>query len=290
MIILFVSLIALGLGVVLMKEYGWADLTGNTRNDLVFETRHKKYGAYEIRQKYSNRLVIAFVGVLGFISLAAVSPKLFNSGIAPIVKSNDKDSSVVIFENTHKEKEKEKILENKLKQDSPPAGAPTKAIVPPVASDKTQLIDSTKKNDLAINDIKTKKGDTSAIALNPTTNPPGNPPGTGKCLNCPPKDTVYTGPEVDEQASFNYKKYIQDNMHVPTNLSDLGVTSGKIHVSFIVGEDGSISAATIKKGLYPELDREARRVIASMPKWKPAKKEGKNVPVRMIIPVNIVVE
>ena len=69
----------------------------------------------------------------------------------------------------------------------------------------------------------------------------------------------------------------------------MGVQTGRIHVSFLVDEKGNVSAASIKKGLHPDLDKEARRVVSSMPRWEPALKNGKPVKVRMIIPIRIVV-
>jgi len=51
-------------------------------------------------------------------------------------------------------------------------------------------------------------------------------------------------------------------------------------VSFVVNTDGSISDAKVIRGVDPHLDKEALRVISKMPKWKPAKQNGK--PVRCV--------
>ncbi len=56
---------------------------------------------------------------------------------------------------------------------------------------------------------------------------------------------------------------------------------------FIVNKDGSISdVEVVKSGGDPSLDKEAVRVIKSMPKWKPGMQRGKPVRVKYTAPVN----
>ena len=56
-------------------------------------------------------------------------------------------------------------------------------------------------------------------------------------------------------------------------------------VSFIVEKDGSITNATIERSVDPAFDREALRVVSSMPNWIPGKHNGRKVRVRFIVPV-----
>ena len=57
-------------------------------------------------------------------------------------------------------------------------------------------------------------------------------------------------------------------------------------VSFIVETDGTVSNANVQKGVSEELDKEALRVIESMPKWKPGMQSGKAVRVKYSIPIS----
>ena len=75
--------------------------------------------------------------------------------------------------------------------------------------------------------------------------------------------------------------YINHNIKYPEE--DCG--QGRVTVSFIVEKDGSITNATIRRSVDPAFDREALRVINSMPKWIPGKKNGRNVRVRFNVPV-----
>ena len=61
---------------------------------------------------------------------------------------------------------------------------------------------------------------------------------------------------------------------------------GRVIVQFVVGKDGSISDIEIYKGVNPDLDAEAIRVIGAMPKWIPGKQRGKNVAVKYCLPIN----
>lgn len=75
--------------------------------------------------------------------------------------------------------------------------------------------------------------------------------------------------------------YINHNIKYPEE--DCG--QGRVIVSFIVEKDGSITNATIRRSVDPAFDREALRVISSMPKWIPGKNNGRNVRVRFNVPV-----
>ena len=56
-------------------------------------------------------------------------------------------------------------------------------------------------------------------------------------------------------------------------------------VQFVVGRDGSISGAKVVKSVDPSLDKEAIRVVKSMPKWIPGKQNGQSVNVKYTLPV-----
>ncbi len=60
---------------------------------------------------------------------------------------------------------------------------------------------------------------------------------------------------------------------------------GRVIVKFIVEHDGSISGAQIMRSADPLLDKEALRLVNSMPKWKPGRMNGRTVRVRFLLPV-----
>ena len=56
-------------------------------------------------------------------------------------------------------------------------------------------------------------------------------------------------------------------------------------VRFIVERDGSVSAVEVAKGVDPDLDKEAVRVVKALPKWKPGRQQGKAVRTRYMLPI-----
>lgn len=80
-------------------------------------------------------------------------------------------------------------------------------------------------------------------------------------------------------------KYIKDNLRYPEICRE-GAAMGRVNVVFIVNEDGSLSDVKVIRSIIPELDKEAIRVVKSMPKWNPAKQNGKAVKMKYVVSVN----
>jgi len=86
-----------------------------------------------------------------------------------------------------------------------------------------------------------------------------------------------------QQALF---KYLSENVKYPVIAQENGI-QGKVICQFTVNKDGSIvDVEVVRSGGDPSLDKEAVRVIKSMPKWKPGKQRGKAVRVKYTVPVN----
>lgn len=77
--------------------------------------------------------------------------------------------------------------------------------------------------------------------------------------------------------------FINENLQYPSNTEE--AVEGRVIVSFIVEPDGSLSDVSVKHSLHPLLDKEALRLVKSMPKWKPGRQEGKTVRCRYNIPI-----
>lgn len=79
-------------------------------------------------------------------------------------------------------------------------------------------------------------------------------------------------------------QYLARNVKYPVEAQTKGI-QGRVIVSFIVRKDGNISDIKVIRSVDPYLDKEAARVIAAMPKWKPGKQRGETVNVRFTVPV-----
>ncbi len=79
--------------------------------------------------------------------------------------------------------------------------------------------------------------------------------------------------------------FISKNVKYPVAAQENGI-QGRVVVGFIVRKDGSISDIQVMRGVDPALDKEAVRVVGSMPKWQPGKQRGVAVSVKYILPVS----
>jgi periplasmic protein TonB len=79
--------------------------------------------------------------------------------------------------------------------------------------------------------------------------------------------------------------YISLNTKYPEAAKNKKI-QGKVIVRFCVTAVGSIDRIIVLKGINPELDAEAARVVSSLPAFKPGKQGGKPVPVWYMVPIN----
>lgn len=79
-------------------------------------------------------------------------------------------------------------------------------------------------------------------------------------------------------------QYLMKNIKYPEQAVKEGI-QGRVTVRFIVEKDGSISDVKPVLSVHPLLNKEAVRVVKSMPKWTPGKQNGKPVRVRFNLPV-----
>ena len=79
-------------------------------------------------------------------------------------------------------------------------------------------------------------------------------------------------------------QYLKKNIKYPTICQEQGI-QGRVVVQFVVNKDGSIVDPEVIKPVNPYLDKEALRVVSTMPKWKPGEQRGKPVRVKFTLPV-----
>lgn len=81
-------------------------------------------------------------------------------------------------------------------------------------------------------------------------------------------------------------RYIAENIKYPVIAQENGI-QGRVICQFVVEKDGKVSdIQVVRSSGEASLDKEAQRVIGSMPKWKPGKQRGKPVRVKYTLPVN----
>lgn len=97
-------------------------------------------------------------------------------------------------------------------------------------------------------------------------------------------EIVEETPQFPNGGMVGLMQYLGKNIKYPTVAQETG-TQGRVTIQFVVNKDGSIVDVKVLRGVDPYLDKEAVRVVSSMPKWKPGKQRGKPVRCKFTVPV-----
>jgi periplasmic protein TonB len=249
-------------------------------DDLVFENRNKEYGAYEVRKAYSGNLVAGFSVSMGIALLAFVIPIIFSlmgGDVKKIVEVIPKltDPHVLTQPPT---------IEPPVVQ-PPPSAQPlqvqTTAVTPVVTTQNVPETEIVPNSQMVV-------GTTTQPVENPGT---GTDTGTGVV----PVDVpvVVTPPTIFDHAevmpSFEggleaIYKFIKKKIHYPAASRRMGI-EGTVYVSFVINSEGKVVDVKTIRGISPDCDKEAERVVSLLPNWSPGMQNHHPVSVRMTVPI-----
>ena len=246
------------------------DLIDSGWVDLVFEGRNKDYGAYVLRKNTGKRNIWA---VIIMLAIAAALGAII--GVNAIIEANKKEEiSVKIEEAKPVEKVKSSV----------------KFVPPVIKKDSEVKPEEELKSQDDLNKTKTAIG---------SFNVEGNDDKGGEVLKAkeviaqpePPKhEETKIFDVVEQPPSFPggqaaLLQWLSSHVKYPPIAEENGI-QGRVIVGFVVERDGSVSQVQVIRGVDPSLDKEAARVVASMPKWTPGRQNGQNVRVKYNVPVN----
>ena len=80
-------------------------------------------------------------------------------------------------------------------------------------------------------------------------------------------------------------KYVANHIKYPTMAAENNI-QGRVVVKFVVKKDGSVGEVQVLRGKDPDLDKEAVRVVRTLPKFIPGKMNGQAVSVWFTLPIN----
>jgi TonB family protein len=104
-----------------------------------------------------------------------------------------------------------------------------------------------------------------------------------RCLPANP-ESIYLTNENNPTFSAELEAYLQSVLNYPKRAL-LNNEKGTVRLRFAIEVDGSVSCIEIIQGATFELDKEAFRVVSTMPKWQPAKRNGVPVASLYTIPI-----
>ena len=269
------------------------DLIDNSWVDLVFEGKNQEYGAYVLRKETGKRNVKALVWVL--IGIAAIFAIAYaNLAIQNAIKQNasidtDVELSKLAAKKEAKVERKEEVKKVELEQ----------KVVEKVKSSVKFTAPEIKKDDEVKPEDELKSQDdlsktNTAIGV---YNVEGNDEAEGEVLKA--KEVVVDEkPKEEETKVFDVVEqmpqfpggpqalfeYLSKNIKYPVVAEENGI-QGRVIVTFVVERDGSITDVKVAKSVDPSLDKEAMRVVKSMPNWIPGKQNGSAVRVKYTVPV-----
>lgn len=123
------------------------------------------------------------------------------------------------------------------------------------------------------------------IGAKAQTTPPPVPPD----VDLPQKADSSQFRPVEQVPEFpggieKFYLYLKGHFRLPPNSGEI---TGRVIVSFVVEKDGSLTDVKVVRGLSPDIDKEAIRVILNSPKWKPGIQNGKAVRVAYSVPIPV---
>ena len=253
------------------------DLVAGDWVDLVFEGKNQAYGAYKLRKGTTKRNIIAMISIL-----AAAVIVFSIVAIKSVIEANRGKVDVTQVTELSQINQPKKKAEVKQK--------PKVDVEPVIKRD-----DQVKPED----EIKTQEEIMSSKTAIGAINVQGNDELGGEVLKIKeavaqpePKPEVETKIfEVVEQmpqfpgGDAALMKFLSENVKYPVVAQENGV-QGRVVISFVVERDGSITDVKVARSVDPSLDREAARVVKSMPNWIPGKQNGSAVRVKYNVPVS----
>lgn len=268
------------------------DLISSDWVDLVFEGRNKAYGAYRLRKSTTKRNVLAMVAVVLLLIVAFIILTVKNF----VDEQRAKVAMTQVAELTNYDQPKKKAEVKQKKVEVEPervverVKSSIKFTAPVIKKDEEVKPDEELKTQDELMSTKTAIG---------TFDVKGNDDANGEILKAkqviaepePPKheeeNKVFD--IVEQQPLFPggpaaLMKYLSENTKYPVVAQENGV-QGRVTVQFVVEKDGSISDVHVLRGVDPSLDKEAVRVVKSMPRWTPGKQNGITVRVNYRVPV-----
>ncbi len=247
-----------------------------TLDDIAFEGRNKVYGAYQLRKTYQARLLRSFIYSLCFFLLLLLAfTRVIHHHSADYYYNPLLDAQVVgvnLTDNPY----------SMVTIDRSGGSSSASAVMP------REIIDD---NEVVVNQPKTG---TSVPGTGDSTGTGGkgsgeSGSGNSKASGGGMEGEVYGSADVNPQFPGGIRAmqaFLKENLE-NSEIARRSSIRGIIQIYVVILADGSLADIKVVRGLQPELDAEAVRVVRSMPLWKPGMRAGVPVNVRCILPISV---
>ena len=256
--------------------------------DLLFKDRNQEYGAFELRNDSARRHRWGIIGALIFTALIVLVPILYKQ----ILDSRkERNVEVTTLSDIQIEKQLEKPKDIIIDKPIPPLKSSIKFTPPVIKPDEEVQEDEEIKTmeELTKTDMNISVADVKGTdELNGQDIGDLNNAIVEEDTITPPYNVVEQMPEFPGGESA-LQRFLMANVKYPSIAAENGV-QGKVYVNFVVDRVGAISNVKVVRGVDPAVDKEAVRVVKSMPKWIPGRQNGEAVRVSFTVPINFVLQ
>jgi protein TonB len=241
-------------------------------NDLAFSGRNKDYGSFNLRRKYPRFLLISFIlAILSLLLMTLIPLGIYYFRGPELDISMDALVSVEYTFIPSPEDDLSSLAKALARPQAPPEEEVPQVVDTTIPEKKTVPEEIKKDEDTDI------KADSAGSSRGQSQEGTGSSEATG----------VYT--TLDAFPRFPggtnaFLSFLRANIRYPTASIKSGI-QGEVMILFMVEEDGSISNVSVNKGIGIECDEEAVRVIKSMPRWDPGRRNGRSVKVLVRMPI-----
>ena len=272
------------------------DLSSKEWCDIVFEGKNKEFGAYVLRNSSPARHTRAIVLVLAALVAILILLILSLTGVFSRAEEDGADvateQELAIFEAPEEE-----VVEEEEVWQAPEE--PEEIIQPEEVANEQRVTDllvvedDKFENDKAVKDqseAMENEAQIGAVDITEGTNDLNKQVIREEVVaEAVPEDKVYTMAMVEQAPEFPggtaaMYKWLGENISYPAQASEEGV-QGRVIVEFDVSKTGAIENVRVVRGRHPALDREAVRLVKSMPNWQPGRNNGQPVKVTFTLPI-----
>jgi protein TonB len=244
-------------------------------DDIVFEDRNKEYGAYRLRKKYSRNVIIALLIGIIILGTAVITPYINAKALESRTKRAERQVEIKL-EN----------LDQPVEQYAPPPPPPPPPedvvqqakYVPPVVVDSVKPEEVTQLMTADQAQVEVKDEEVVEQVVQPKAEVQEEETEAEPFVVVE-EMPMFPGGEVE------LLKYIAEHTQYPEVAKENNI-QGKVIVRFCVTSKGTVDRVSVLKGVDPELDKEAIRVVQTLPPFKPGKQGGVPVPVWYMVPIN----
>lgn len=154
------------------------------------------------------------------------------------------------------------------KPNDPPPPQPTQVDVPPPVTEEIVEEENTEEEPVTNIDVP------PPVDIGPIEQPKVE----AEIVDFPDVEAGFPGGAAEMQ------RWINENIQYPQTAIEMG-DQGRVYLKFVVEPDGSITNVEVERGVSPDLDREAKRVVRKMPNWSPGEAGGRKVRTRCRLPI-----